>query len=147
MSRLLLADQSPRRLFGVTFPTPVGLAAGMDKDGVALKAWPAMGFGFTEVGTVTAHAQPGNESPRLFRLRGSRAIVNRMGFNNAGAAALADRLTELGPLPTPLGILARISKRPWSHDSRPSVVSRPEVTKRYQPSAQLPACSSAEMTR
>ena len=63
----------PRTVFGVRFPSVVGLAAGMDKDGAALKAWPALGFGFVEVGTVTRHAQPGNPRPRLFRLRdGSR---------------------------------------------------------------------------
>ena len=83
----------------------------MDKDGVALKAWPALGFGFVEVGTVTAHAQPGNPRPRLFRLPASEAIVNRMGFNNAGAAALAARLAALpGPLGVPLGISLGKSK-------------------------------------
>ena len=75
---------NPVEVFGVRFPNPVGLAAGMDKNGVALPAWPALGFGFVEVGTVTAHAQPGNDRPRLFRLRDSTAIINRMGFNNAG---------------------------------------------------------------
>jgi dihydroorotate dehydrogenase len=102
--KLLLADHAPRRVFGITFPSAVGLAAGMDKDGLALRAWPALGFGFTEVGTVTAHSQPGNEKPRLFRLPDSKAIINRMGFNNSGAAALAARLEDVGPLPTPLGI-------------------------------------------
>ncbi len=82
----------------------------MDKDGRALPAWPALGFGFVEVGTVTAHAQPGNERPRLFRLRESGAIINRMGFNNAGAEALAARLAALGPLPVPLGISLGKSK-------------------------------------
>jgi dihydroorotate dehydrogenase len=95
---------SPRTVFGVQFPSPVGLAAGMDKDGVALRAWPALGFGFVEVGTVTRHAQPGNPRPRLFRLPASEAIINRMGFNNAGAQALAERLHALGPPPVPLGI-------------------------------------------
>ncbi|GAA1891190.1 quinone-dependent dihydroorotate dehydrogenase [Asanoa iriomotensis] len=84
--------RNPRTVFGLEFPNPVGLAAGVDKNGVALAAWPALGFGFVEVGTVTAHAQPGNPKPRLFRLRDSEAIVNRMGFNNEGAAALARRL-------------------------------------------------------
>lgn len=86
------AVRRPTTVFGVEFPNPVGLAAGVDKNGVALAAWPALGFGFVEVGTVTAHAQPGHPRPRLFRLRGSEAIVNRMGFNNEGAAALAARL-------------------------------------------------------
>ena len=93
-----------RTVFGVRFPNPVGLAAGMDKDGRALRAWPALGFGFVEVGTVTRYPQPGNPRPRLFRLPGSRAVINRMGFNNAGAQALAERLAALGPLPVPLGI-------------------------------------------
>jgi dihydroorotate dehydrogenase len=98
------AVSAPVEAFGVRFPNPVGLAAGMDKNGVALPAWPALGFGFVEVGTVTAHAQPGNDRPRLFRLRDSEAIINRMGFNNAGAAALATRLRALGRLDVPLGI-------------------------------------------
>ncbi|GAB1693046.1 quinone-dependent dihydroorotate dehydrogenase [Krasilnikovia sp. M28-CT-15] len=104
------AVTAPVEAFGVRFPNPVGLAAGMDKNGVALPAWPALGFGFVEVGTVTAHAQPGNDRPRLFRLRDSEAIINRMGFNNAGAAALAQRLADLGPLPVPLGISLGKSK-------------------------------------
>lgn len=95
---------SPTTVFGVRFPNRVGLAAGMDKDGSALPAWPAMGFGFVEVGTVTRLAQSGNPRPRLFRLPASEAIINRMGFNNAGASALADRLAKLGPLGVPLGI-------------------------------------------
>jgi dihydroorotate dehydrogenase len=98
------AVAAPRTVFGVRFPNPVGLAAGMDKDGVALPAWPALGFGFVEVGTVTRHPQAGNDRPRLFRLPHSGALVNRMGFNNGGAAALAARLAALGPLPVPLGI-------------------------------------------
>ena len=100
----------PRTVFGVRFPNPVGLAAGMDKDGRALVAWPALGFGFVEVGTVTAHAQPGNDRPRLFRLPDSGAVINRMGFNNAGAEALAARLAALGPPPVPLGISLGKSK-------------------------------------
>jgi dihydroorotate dehydrogenase len=100
----------PRTVFGVRFPSAVGLAAGMDKDGAALKAWPALGFGFVEVGTVTRHPQPGNPRPRLFRLRDSGAIINRMGFNNAGADALAARLATLGPIGVPLGISIGKSK-------------------------------------
>ena len=104
-----------RTVFGVPFPGPVGLAAGMDKNGVALPAWPGLGFGFVEVGTVTAHPQPGNPRPRLFRLPASEAIVNRMGFNNAGAAALAARLADLSvggrtPLPVPIGVSLGKSK-------------------------------------
>ena len=81
---------------GIDFPGPVGVAAGLDKNGVAVGSWAALGFGFAELGTVTAKAQPGNDRPRLFRLPQSRAIVNRMGFNNAGAAALAQRLAAAG---------------------------------------------------
>ncbi|GAA1335932.1 quinone-dependent dihydroorotate dehydrogenase [Saccharothrix algeriensis] len=99
-----------RTVFGVRFPNPVGLAAGLDKNGRALPAWGALGFGFVEVGTVTRHAQPGNPRPRLFRLRDSEAIINRMGFNNDGALALANRLDRLGPLPVPLGISLGKSK-------------------------------------
>ena len=87
---------TPVTLAGIEFPGVVGLAAGMDKNGVALRAWGALGFGHVELGTVTAHAQPGNERPRVFRLPQSRALINRMGFNNAGAAALAGRLAAAG---------------------------------------------------
>lgn len=83
-----------REVFGVRFPNPIGLAAGMDKNGVALRAWEALGFGFVEAGTITAHAQPGNEKPRLFRQPAERSLINKMGFNNAGAAAAAQRFTE-----------------------------------------------------
>ncbi|GAA3242044.1 quinone-dependent dihydroorotate dehydrogenase [Dactylosporangium siamense] len=99
-----------RTVFGIDFPNPVGLAAGMDKDGRALRAWPRLGFGFVEVGTVTWHPQPGNDRPRLFRFPEQEAVVNRMGFNNAGARALSDRLRALGPLPVPLGISLGKSK-------------------------------------
>ncbi|BCI53841.1 dihydroorotate dehydrogenase (quinone) [Mycolicibacterium litorale] len=81
-------------VFGVHFPGPLGLAAGFDKDGLGLHTWPALGFGFAEVGTVTARPQPGNPAPRLFRLPADRALLNRMGFNNDGAARLAQRLTR-----------------------------------------------------
>ena len=99
-----------RTVFGVRFPSPVGLAAGMDKNGIALPAWRALGFGFVEVGTVTAHAQPGNPKPRLFRLVESEAIINRMGFNNLGSDALAQRLTSYGDLGYPLGVSIGKSK-------------------------------------
>ncbi|MEE6310205.1 quinone-dependent dihydroorotate dehydrogenase [Plantactinospora veratri] len=109
--RARYAVSAPRTVFGVRFPNPVGLAAGMDKDGAALPAWPALGFGFVEVGTVTAHPQPGNPRPRLFRLPSSAAVINRMGFNNAGAEALAARLAALRrPLGVPLGISLGKSK-------------------------------------
>ncbi|OLT44844.1 dihydroorotate dehydrogenase (quinone) [Saccharomonospora sp. CUA-673] len=97
-------------VFGVRFPGRVGLAAGMDKDGRALRAWPALGFGFVEVGTVTRHAQPGNPRPRLFALPASDAVINRMGFNNGGADALAARLGRDGRPDVPLGVSIGKSK-------------------------------------
>lgn len=81
-------------VFGVRFPGPLGLAAGFDKDGHGVNAWGALGFGYAEVGTVTADAQPGNPAPRLFRLPEDRALLNRMGFNNHGAGELAIRLAR-----------------------------------------------------
>jgi dihydroorotate dehydrogenase len=82
------------RALGLSFPGPVGLAAGFDKDARGTRGLAALGFGFVEVGTVTARAQPGNPRPRMFRLTADRALVNRMGFNNAGAAAAAVRLAR-----------------------------------------------------
>ncbi len=79
-------------LWALNFANPVGLAAGFDKDGVASGIWPSFGFGFAELGTVTLHAQPGNPRPRLFRLPLDQAALNRMGFNNQGAAVMAERL-------------------------------------------------------
>lgn len=84
-----------RTVAGLDLAGPVGLAAGLDKNGVAIPFWAALGFGFVEVGTVTAHPQPGNDRPRLFRLVAERALINRMGFNNLGSEALADRLRAL----------------------------------------------------
>ncbi|MBN8248549.1 MAG: quinone-dependent dihydroorotate dehydrogenase [Verrucomicrobia bacterium] len=88
------APELPVTAFGLRFPNPVGLAAGMDKQGVAVPVWEAMGFGFSELGGVTCQAQPGNPPPRMFRVIPEEALINRMGFNNGGAAALADRLTR-----------------------------------------------------
>jgi dihydroorotate dehydrogenase len=85
------------RRFGLTFPNPVGLAAGFDKNGVALESLAALGFGFIEAGTVTFHSQPGNQRPRLFRLPQDRALINRAGFNNQGAAAFAARVSGHKP--------------------------------------------------
>ncbi|MCL1838203.1 MAG: quinone-dependent dihydroorotate dehydrogenase [Propionibacteriaceae bacterium] len=81
---------------GIKFPNRIGLAAGLDKDGLATRAWNSLGFGFAELGTVTALAQPGNEKPRIFRAVSSTALINRMGFNNAGAAQLAKTLQRYG---------------------------------------------------
>jgi dihydroorotate dehydrogenase len=84
-----------QRLMGLDFPNPIGLAAGFDKGARAVPAWPALGFGFAEIGTVTALAQPGNPRPRIHRLPADRALVNRLGFNNPGADAVAARLDRL----------------------------------------------------
>lgn len=92
----LRPDPSLARKVGpLTWAGPVGLAAGLDKNGVAVPTWDALGFGAIELGTVTGRAQSGNDRPRLFRLVDERALVNRMGFNNEGAAALAGRLRTL----------------------------------------------------
>ncbi|THV30749.1 quinone-dependent dihydroorotate dehydrogenase [Glycomyces paridis] len=101
---------APVTVFGVPFPNPVGLAAGMDKNGIAVGAWPALGFGFAEIGTVTAQPQPGNPKPRMFRMPRSQGIVNRMGFNNDGAQALAARLSAAPAVDCPLGISIGKSK-------------------------------------
>ncbi len=81
-----------QEVFGRTFPRPLGLAAGFDKNASSADAWTALGFGYAELGTVTASPQPGNPTPRLFRLPADKAILNRMGFNNLGAAEVADNL-------------------------------------------------------
>jgi dihydroorotate dehydrogenase len=83
--------------FGISFPNVVGLAAGFDKNGIALRALAALGFGFIEAGTVTYHAQPGNPRPRLFRLPQDRALINRAGFNNDGAEAFVRRVEQQRP--------------------------------------------------
>ena len=85
----------PIQVGNLTLAGPIGLAAGLDKDGEAIPFWPSLGFGFIEVGTVTAHPQPGNPTPRLFRLKPERALINRMGFNNEGSEALAEKLRAL----------------------------------------------------
>ncbi len=108
--RRRFAFSDPVTLFGLRFANRVGLAAGMDKDGRALAAWPALGFGFVEVGTVTRLAQPGNPKPRLFTLPHSDAVINRMGFNNSGAAALPQRLAAKGKPGIPLGVSIGKSK-------------------------------------
>lgn len=113
MNRLLvrsfcLSDaRLEQTLFGLKFSNPIGLAAGFDKDGVAVPLWSNFGFGFAELGTVTFHAQPGNPRPRLFRLPQDKAVLNRMGFNNSGAEAMAMRLAKVKQkltLPIPIGL-------------------------------------------
>lgn len=88
-------ESKPTTLFGLNFRNRVGLAAGLDKDGLALPAWDALGFGFIEIGTITARAQPGNPRPRIFRLPEQEALINRLGFNNDGADTVAARLRHL----------------------------------------------------
>lgn len=94
LSRLLRAqaDGPSQSLFGLTFPNPIGLAAGLDKNADYVDALGALGFGFIEVGTVTPRPQSGNPRPRLFRLRRDQAIINRMGFNNKGVDHMVERL-------------------------------------------------------
>lgn len=89
--------RSPVELIGLRFRNRIGLAAGFDKDGVAIGGWAALGFGSVELGTVTPRPQPGNPRPRLFRLPAEDALINRMGFNNAGADALARRIADARP--------------------------------------------------
>lgn len=110
--RLLPKAAGPVDALGLRFPNPLGLAAGFDKNGVGLDALAVLGFGHVEVGTVTGRPQPGNPRPRLFRLVEDRAVVNRMGFNNDGAVAVAKRLAarakkraEKGTPPLPYPIL------------------------------------------
>ncbi|NJN49840.1 MAG: quinone-dependent dihydroorotate dehydrogenase [Alkalinema sp. RL_2_19] len=101
-------DRLSQSLWGLNFPNPLGLAAGFDKNGVGAGLWSEFGFGFAELGTVTLHAQPGNPQPRLFRLMADAAVLNRMGFNNNGAAQLRERLQQLAQRqaqrPIPIGI-------------------------------------------
>src|SRR5437763_8653487 len=93
--RFFQPSSKPKTLFGLNFPNPIGLAAGLDKNGVALPAWAALGFGFIEIGTITAKPQPGNPKPRIFRFPEQRALINRLGFNNDGADVIARRLGRL----------------------------------------------------
>ncbi len=94
----------PTMVAGLSFPNPLGLAAGFDKDARAIDGLFSCGFGFLEVGTVTPRAQPGNPKPRLFRLPLASALINRMGFNNAGVAEMAARLSKLRSRPGPVGV-------------------------------------------
>lgn len=99
--------RSPRlevSLWGMTFPNPIGLAAGLDKNGEAVPAFSAIGFGFLEVGTVTPLGQPGNDRPRLFRLPEYEALINRMGFNNEGAVHMAANLSRIRQRPIPVAV-------------------------------------------
>ena len=108
-------------LWGQAFASPVGLAAGLDKNGVAVPAFGALGFGFLEVGTVTPRPQPGNDRPRLFRLPSDDALINRMGFNNEGAGTLHDRLATLPARPVPV----------WANIGKNKVTANEEATEDY----------------
>ncbi|HYM52339.1 MAG TPA: quinone-dependent dihydroorotate dehydrogenase [Candidatus Dormibacteraeota bacterium] len=116
IGRALLAAMSgverrrpqPVELLGLRFRNRVGLGAGFDKDALALRGWAALGLGFVEVGTVTPEPQPGNPRPRLFRLRQDEALINRMGFNNAGAAAVA-RNVMLARRHLPTGVVVGVN--------------------------------------
>jgi dihydroorotate dehydrogenase len=119
---------TPVQALGLTFPHVLGLAAGFDKNAVGIDALAALGFGHVEVGTVTGEAQPGNPRPRLFRLPEDRAVVNRMGFNNDGAEAVAARLKARGRRPgAVLGVNIGKSK----------VVPEDEAVHDYEKSARL----------
>jgi len=91
-------------LFGVRFANPIGLAAGFDKNAEHLAAWPKYGFGHAEIGTVTARSQPGNPQPRMFRLPEDQGLINRMGFNNAGAETVAARLRNRSDFPVGINL-------------------------------------------
>ncbi len=118
---------------GLYFPRPLGLAAGFDKNAVAIDGLGSLGFGFVEVGTVTARPQPGNPRPRLFRLLADRAVVNRMGFNNDGAAAVAARLAgrrrRRRSRPVVVGVNIGKSKAVPEHDL-PAVLADYEASTR-----------------
>jgi dihydroorotate dehydrogenase len=97
-------DSLKSTVAGLTFPSPVGLAAGFDKDGEVPEEMLGLGFGFVEVGTVTPQPQPGNPRPRLFRLREDRAVINRLGFNNRGQVAAFERLQRCSHIRAPIGV-------------------------------------------
>jgi dihydroorotate dehydrogenase len=99
-----LPDSLRTRVAGIDFPTPIGLAAGFDKDAEVPEQMLSLGFGFVEIGTVTPRPQRGNDKPRLFRLRKDRAVINRMGFNNSGQPSAYGRLMECMHLPGIVGV-------------------------------------------
>jgi dihydroorotate dehydrogenase len=114
-----VANAPPVDVMGLRFRNRVGLGAGFDKDGVAIRGWAALGFGFIELGTVTPRAQTGNPRPRLFRLPSDEALINRMGFNNAGADALARRIASARPhLPAGFVVGVNIGRNRDTPDER-----------------------------
>src|SRR5262249_41857861 len=90
-------DACARNVMGIRFPNPVGLAAGLDKNGDYIDALAALGFGFIEIGTITPRPQPGNPPPRMFRLPAARALINRLGFNNHGVDPLPEKRARAAP--------------------------------------------------
>ena len=132
--RRAFVEHDPRlrtRVLGMDLPGPLGLAAGFDKDGAGVEALAHFGFSFVEVGTVTALPQPGNPKPRLHRLVDDRAVVNRMGFNNSGAEAVARRLRQLRAVPPrhPVAVGVNIGKS--------KVVAEEDAAADYAVSARL----------
>ena len=114
-----VANAPPVDVMGLRFRNRVGLGAGFDKDGVAIRGWAALGFGFIELGTVTPRAQTGNPRPRLFRLASDEALINRMGFNNAGADALSRRIADARPhLPAGFVVGVNIGRNKDTSDQR-----------------------------
>lgn len=111
--KALYANKAPAletTVAGLRFPNPVGLAAGFDKDCRLARILPALGFGFIEVGTITLDAQPGNPRPRIFRVPEAEALINRLGFNNAGAVAARENLRTLQSHPVPIGVNIGLNK-------------------------------------
>src|SRR5687767_11630819 len=139
IAALKVAHRNPPRRFaaslrptvaGIDFPSPVGLAAGFDKDGEVADAMLGMGFGFVEIGTVTPCAQQGNPKPRLFRLAEDRAVINRMGFNNEGQQAAFERLRRYTHLHNVIGVNIGANK-----DSPDRIVDYVEGVRRMAPVA------------
>ncbi len=140
---LKFAHRNPPRRFpaslattlaGIRFPSPVGLAAGFDKDGEVAEAMLGAGFGFVEIGTVTPTPQPGNPQPRLFRLVDDRAVINRMGFNNAGQEAALERLRRLTRLHNVIGVNIGANK-----DSKDRIADYAEGVRKMAPVARYVA--------
>ncbi|HEV2148483.1 MAG TPA: quinone-dependent dihydroorotate dehydrogenase, partial [Longimicrobiaceae bacterium] len=132
-ARAALAVEDPALAvtrWGIRFPNPVGLAAGFDKSGAHFNALGALGFGFVEIGTVTALAQPGNPRPRLFRLPADGALLNRLGFNNPGAEAVSRRLART-PIEPVLGINLGKSKATPLEDATGDYLRSLELLERF----------------
>ena len=120
-----------QQCFGLSFDNPIGLAAGLDKQGSAAPAWAALGFGFIEVGTVTPRPQPGNPRPRLFRLIDDRAVINRFGFNSVGASAVAANLAAALPVGARVGVNLGRNKQTPNEQAADDYVRTVEVLYPY----------------